>query len=78
MTLNQYGIKFKEKGKKKPYISIIFSAKDQTDLNDQLEIFLKQEDYNIDRRTISWAGGSVPLNRGCGPLMIYANLDDFT
>lgn len=76
--MNIYAIKFREKDSKE-YLSAIFQAIDATDLNLQVENFIKNGDFDIDRRTISWTGGSIPLHSDFSkPLIIYTNLDNHT
>lgn len=75
-----YAIKFREKGAEKhEYISVLFQADNEKDVKEQLEGYLARESgLDVDRRTITWAGSSTPLQISGQPLTIYTNLDDYT
>lgn len=75
--MNIYALKFREKGEKE-YKTVLIPAKDDVELKEKFDKFLEDYEYDIDKRTISWAGGSVPfMTTNSGPEVIYANLDEF-
>lgn len=74
-----YATKFREKGEKE-YKTVFIMAKDYNDYKEKFQEFLKQdgEYYKdmIDKRTISWAGGSVPFMSLNRPEVIHCNIDE--
>jgi hypothetical protein len=77
--MNIYAVKFREKGEK-AYKTVLILAKDENELGDNLKRFFNQDIYDVDKRTISWAGNSIPfmsLTSGRATV-IYADLDEIT
>lgn len=73
-----YAVKFREKGEKQ-IISALFEVKSATDFQNQMNDFINKGDFDIDKRTISWSGNSVPLKGPTrSPLIIYSDLDETT
>lgn len=73
-----YGIKFKRKGESQ-VISALFTAQSMTSFRKKLAKYLKTKDgQDIDKRTITWSGDTIPLGRTDGPVMIYQDLDGLT
>lgn len=72
-----YAVKFKEKGNKEQVISVLFEAQSEKEFSGKLKRFFEDEAYDVDKRTISWSGNSVPLSRN-NALVIYADLDELT
>lgn len=70
-----YAVKFREKGEK-DYKTVLIHAKDHTELDLKFKQFVEEDLYDVDRRTVSWAGGSVPFSTSDRPVVIYANLDE--
>ena len=70
-----YALKFREKGEKK-YKTVFIQAKDINEMDVKFEKFLEEDFYDVDRRTISWAGGSIPFMSYNGVEVIDANLDE--
>jgi hypothetical protein len=52
-----YALKFREKGKKL-YRSVLIQAKDNQELTKKFNEFLDNDIYDVDKRTVSWAGGN--------------------
>ncbi len=77
--MNIYGIKFREKGETN-YITILIPALSEIDLKQKFDKWLVDEGkwYDIDRRTISWSGDSIPLSSRGEPFVIATNLDGLT
>lgn len=74
--MNIYAYKFREKGKK-DYVSVLLAADTAVQANHKFESEVMTDlGYDIDRRTISWAGSTVPFMSGNRPEFVYANLDD--
>lgn len=75
-----YALKFREKGEK-TYKSILIHAKDVAEMRTKFDKFIKDDmGYDVDKRTISWAGNSIPfmaLNYN-DPTVIYGDLDELT
>jgi len=77
--MNIYALKFREKGEK-TYKSILIQAKDAVELKEKFDKFIEEEIYDVDKRMVSWAGGTIPFmqpNDRTGTV-IYANLDELT
>ena len=77
--MNTYALKFREKGEKE-YKSILIQAKDVVEMREKFDKFVEEDMYDVDRRTISWAGNSIPFMtpNGRHAIVIDANLDDLT
>jgi len=73
--MNLYAIKFREKGERE-YRTVLIMATGHADLKTKWDDMLADQDnpYDVDLRTVSWAGGSVPLSNG-QPVVLYTNLD---
>lgn len=73
-----YAIKFRNKGER-VYTSALFTATTRASFQKKLKKFLgTYEGSEVDRRTISWSGGSIPLGSTQEPLLIYTDLDNVT
>ncbi|HBI01193.1 MAG TPA: hypothetical protein DDY18_06170 [Flavobacterium sp.] len=73
-----YAIKFRNKGEK-VYTSALFTARTHQSFSKKLKKFLGTDNgMEVDRRTISWSGGSIPLGSTQKPLLIYTDLDSVT
>jgi len=70
-----YATKFREKGEKK-YKTCFIVAKDYEEYREGLLDFLKDEAYDVDKRTLQCAGGSVPFMTGTRPEVIDVDLDE--
>jgi len=69
-----FAIKFRYLGDM-GYNSAIFQARNLDSAQNKIRRFLKQED-DIDKRTVSWAGSSVPLNGDIlTPTILRVDLD---
>ena len=73
-----YAFKFREKGSK-TYLSVVIAAENDKDFSKKSEQFIYADHgYDIDRRTLSWTGPSIPLTNKNEALVIYGDLDDLT
>lgn len=72
-----YGLKYREKGNKN-YISVLFLCQDEQQLKVDFEKYIDENFIDLDRRTVSWTGNSIPLLTQGSPLQIDANLDTLT
>lgn len=70
-----YALKFKEKGQTQ-YLSVLIMAKDDDDMRLQWKEFLKDDSYNIDKRTVTWAGNSIPFGVYGKPEVLVVDLDE--
>lgn len=76
-----YSIKFRERGSK-DYLSAIIMADDEQQaakiFDENIVNSKNWNGYDVDKRTISWAGGSLPLAFDTECLVLAVNLDTIT
>lgn len=71
-----FALKFREKGSK-TYRTVFIHAQDQDHCGRKFhEEVLEDLGLDVDKRTISWAGGSIPFMHTGGVETIYTNLDE--
>jgi len=70
-----YATKFREKGDKE-YKTVLIMAKDFDEYREKFADFLKVGEYDVDKRTISWAGNSVPFMSEGRAEVLCTNLDE--
>lgn len=76
--MNIYGIKFREKASS-IYISVLIQADSEEEASKKFyESICKDDFYDVDKKTISWTGASIPLSSRGEPLILYTNLDGAT
>jgi hypothetical protein len=73
--IKTYALKFREKGSKE-YKTVLIMTADDAELNNKFEVFALKGDYNIDHRTVSWAGNSIPFLTKDKPTVVYVDLDE--
>jgi hypothetical protein len=74
-----YGFKFREKGSKQKMSVVILADSEQEAKVRFWEEVAKDENIDIDKRTVAWDGSSSPLDNFNGLLFLHgANLDDLT
>ena len=78
-----YGVSYRYKGSTK-YKTSIFAAKDDKDLQDQVESWLDRNRRNafdkeeeIDKRTLKWGGDTIPLTVPNEPVDLPIDLNDY-
>lgn len=71
--MNLYALKFREKGEKK-YQSALIMAKDDDELNVSVQKLYKDEGLDIDKRTVTWTGSSIPFMMNNGEVEIFQGL----
>jgi len=78
-----YAISYRFKGSKK-YQSTIFPADDETGFHAGVDKWLEKnkkdafdKDEEVDRRTIKWAGDTIPLTHGDEPVNLHVDLNDY-
>lgn len=78
MTSKLFAIKYREKGEKQ-YYSAVFAAKGLEHAQNKVEKWLNSDDGDlVDKRTLTWAGGSVPLTSFEDEFFfIPTNLDEY-
>lgn len=75
MKTSIYGIEFREKSSKK-LLSAIFNAESDTAASTRFKEWAEDSEYDVDFRTVKWAGSAVPLGMPNEVVVLYQTLAD--
>jgi hypothetical protein len=69
-----FGIKFREKGSSEVLSYIVVASSEAEAFDKFTKEVLNDDGYDVDKRTITWGGSSIPLSHSEG-IILYNNLD---